>query len=526
MPAISNPPFLLLLQKCKSMAALNQIHAQIITNGLSGFAFLTSRILSFCALSPHGDIDHAEIIFNKIPSPNIYDFNCMILGFSQNSKFPNGFSLFSRMLRVGIDLNSRSFTSLIKCCSCLSSIDQVCGFVLKFGGMSDVYVVSCVVDLYSKFGAIEVARRVFDESSGLNVVCWTSLVNGYCCNGLMGEARKVFDEMPERNEVSWSVIVSGYVRNGLFNEALELFREMKSWGGVSFNGSLLVSVLNACAAVGAFEDGKWIHSYLDGKGFDYEVEVGTALIDLYAKCGCIKDTVEIFDKMAYKDVTTWSATILGLAINGENERAISLFLEMERRGPKPNVVTFIGVLTACNHKTLISEAWRFFGRMAKVYGYEPSIEHYGCMVDILARGGRIKDAEVLVNCMPMKPDGAIWSSLLNGCMVHGYVELGEKVGKLLIQLEPKQSGRYVLLANMYASKGNWEEVIRLRKVMKEKRVVTVSAWSFIEIDDTVHKFTVDDKAHTQYRGIYNVLNQLNEQVDCDYVPDDPSLCSG
>ncbi|XP_021679276.1 pentatricopeptide repeat-containing protein At2g42920, chloroplastic-like [Hevea brasiliensis] len=159
---------------------------------------------------------------------------------------------------------------------------------------------------------------------------WSGL--WYCSNGLMNEARKMFDTMPERNEISYNAVVSGYVRNGHFNEAIELFQELKSCSSVRFSGSLLVSVLDACAAIGAFEDGKWIHSYVDGDSLDYELEMGTALIDFYAKCGHVKEAVEIFKKMLYKDVTTWSSMILGLAVNGDNERGIELFAEIEKKG--------------------------------------------------------------------------------------------------------------------------------------------------------------------------------------------------
>ncbi|PNX83716.1 pentatricopeptide repeat-containing protein [Trifolium pratense] len=497
------------------MKQTKQIHAHTITNGLTRFSYISSRILAFFALSPQGDFRYAETLFTHMPNPNLFDYNSIITSYTTNSQFHKSLSIFTKMLNTNIRPNSNTFTALVKACDSLSSLEQVFTQSMKLGNSSDVYFVSSVINAFSKHGAIHFARNVFDESSNRNVVCWTSLVSGYCSCGLVNEARELFDEMPQRNDASYSAMVSGYVKNGFYDEGIQLFCELKmnmGCAGVKPSGSLLVSVLNACTTVGAFEEGKWIHSYIEENGLEYELELGTALIDFYAKCGLVKDAKQVFDKMFVKDVATWSAMILGLAINGNNLMALQLFEKMEKVGPKPNEVTFIGVLTACNHKNLLDEALRLFGIMTEKYGITPSVEHYGCVVDVLARSGQVEKALTFINSMPMEPDGAIWGSLLNGCLMHGYFELGQKVGKFLIEFEPQHSGRYILLANMYANMCKWEGVSEVRKLMKDRRVLFVSAWSFVEIDQTIHKFFADDKC--LYSGeIYEVLNHLGKIVE-------------
>ncbi|KAF3452779.1 hypothetical protein FNV43_RR03212 [Rhamnella rubrinervis] len=496
------------------MKEVKQIHAQTITQGFARFTYITNKLVAFSALSQHGDMRYAETVFNQIMIPNAFACNSMMHGFLKNAESQKGLSVYTKMRREGIGPNARTFVVLVKACDGLRLIGQIHCQIVKFGHEFDDYIISSLISVYSKCGAVEVARRVFDQRLSENVVCSTSLISGYCSNGLIDEARYLFDAMPERNDVSYSAMVSGYVWNGLFNEAIELFRELKSRSCETLKASLLVCVLNACASVGAFAEGKWIHWFLHENGFEYELELGTALIDFYAKCGCIKDALEIFGSMPKKDVTTWSAMIVGLSLNGKNGLGLELFKEMEEKGPKPNAVTFIGALSACNQETLVNEAWGLFGRMSKVYGISPLIEHYGCMVDILARAGRLKQAEILIRSMPMEADGGIWGSLLNGCLMQGHAELGDRVGKLLIQLEPQHSGRYVLLANMYAAMGSWEDVIWIRKMMKDRKVVTVAAWSFIEIDGGVHKFLADDKSHSHSRKIYKVLDQLKGELKC------------
>ncbi|TKY73202.1 Pentatricopeptide repeat-containing protein [Spatholobus suberectus] len=497
------------------MREMKQIHAHAITHGLARFAFVSSKLLAFCALSPRGDLRYAHTLFSHIALPTLFDYNTIFTAFSHQPHHSS--SLFPQMLNDAVRPNSRTFTLLPKASPTLSFLQQFHSHILRLGHVSDVYVVSSLVAAYSKHGAIRAARRVFDESPNSNVACWTSIVTGYCNCGLVDQAKELFDAIPERNDVSYSAMVSGYVRNGRFREGIELFRQLKiSCVGVRPNSSLLVSVLSACAAVGAFEEGKWIHSYVDEheheNGLEYELEFGTALIDFYTKCGCVQPAEQVFGKMKTKDVTAWSAMILGLAINARNHEALELFVKMEKVGPRPNAVTFIGVLTACNHKDLWGVAMRLFRYMSDKYGIVASIEHYGCVVDVLARSGKIEEALTFIKSMPVEPDGAIWGSLLNGCLLHGHVELGHRVGKYLIEFEPGHSGRYVLMANVYASMGRWEGVFEMRKLMKERCVPAVSAWSFIEIDETVHKFVVDDRCKN-LGEVYRVLNHLGRKLE-------------
>ncbi|KAJ8617121.1 hypothetical protein MRB53_013307 [Persea americana] len=470
-----------------------------------------SRILAFCTISENGDLEYARRIFDRIQMPTIFNWNAMIKGYLRSARPQLGLSIFAQMRAELVLPNMHTFPFAIKACDGLNSLAQIHGQVVKFGFDLDVYVVSSLIKMYSKRD-VGVARQVFDKSPNKNIVSWTSLISGYCVQGQVIEARKVFDEMPERSDVSWSAMISGYVQNKCHTEAIELFRELKEKAHLRPTRSVLVSVLNACAGLGASEEGRWVHSYIDDNGFEYRPKLGTALVDFYVKCGCVESARQVFDKMPVKDVMAWSGIIVGLSINGHSDSALTLFAEMERSKTKPNAITFIGVLSACNHGGLVDKGWDYFKVMSNVYGISPSIEHYGCMVDLLGRAGRVADAEQLINSMPMRPDGVIWGALLTGCLIHGHVELGERVGRRLIELEPHHSGRYVLLANMYASMGRWEGVVSVRKMMRERRVTAVPGCSFIEITGVVHRFLVDDKSHPKSADVFKMLNDLHKEV--------------
>nr|XP_043633366.1 pentatricopeptide repeat-containing protein At5g06540-like [Erigeron canadensis] len=504
---ISNPQYLNLLQKCSTMDQLKQIHAQTITTGLARFTYIASKLL---ACSSKFDINHTHKIFAQKTIHTIFDYNTMMLSYSNTPRKNMGLFLYTQMCKNEVDPDEYTFPILIKTCACFVSVCQVHGQVFKYGNVSDVYVSSSLICMYSGYKVVNFAKRVFEECEYKNVVCCTSFITGCFGNGLVENARKVFEEMRERNDVTYSAMISGLVRNERFDEAIELFKEMEGIGVLKMNRLVLVSVLNACGVVGAFDVGRRVHCRLVDKSVGIDLELGTALIDFYAKCGEIEKAEDVFSKLRFKDVVTWSAMVLGLATNGKNEMALKLFKEMEEKGPVPNDITFVAVLVACNHETLVKEAWWLLGKMSKVYNVRPTIEHYGCMVDLLARSGQLKRAQILIKLMPMAPDGAIWGSFMHGCLTYNETRLGEKAGKHMLELEPQHSGRYVLLANMYGDMGSWEGVANLRNMMKRRKVVTAPGWSFIEVNGIVQKFFADGQCHPRVKDLREILKVLNK----------------
>ncbi|KAM1062175.1 hypothetical protein EV1_026314 [Malus domestica] len=304
----------------------------------------------------------------------------------------------------------------------------------------------------------------------------------YVTCGRMGDAEKVFDALSQRDIIVWNLMVRGFCKtahSGRDSEVLELFRGMLDQ---SFepDEATVVSVLPACAHLGAVDVGKWIHSYTDSKGLLQEVaSVGNSLINFYCKCGDLDAACSVFDQMPRKNVVSWNTLISGYAFNGKGELGIGLFEEMISKGERPNDATFVGVLTCCAHAGLVEKGKDLFASMIETHQIEPKLEHYGCMVDVLGRSGRVREAHDLIKSMPTKPNAALWGALLGACSTHGEVELAELAAKELINLEPWNSGNYVLLSNIYAEEGRWDEVEKVRDLMRENCIIKAPGQSAI-----------------------------------------------
>lgn len=517
------------IEECKNMKELKQIHTQIFTSPFlfpSDKLLLLSRLLFFCALSDVGCLGYATVVFRCIKNPNIYVYNVMIRAYA--SKINGGgdemrssqsLLLYNQMLCEGIAPNCLTFPFLVK--ECTARLDGRTGRsihaqVIKYGLYDDVFVQNSLITLYSACGALTSARKLFDEMTVTrDLVSSNSMIIGYLRSGELDEALDLFRKMDTRNIITWNSIIMGFVQGGRPREALAFFRELQLMSSdmVRPDKITIASVLSACASLGAIDHGKWVHSYLKMSGLESDMVIGTALIDMYGKCGCMEKAYEIFKEMQKKDTLAWTAMISVFALHGFNKEALNLYEEMEKAGVKPNHVTFVGLLSACAHSGLVDEGRRCFDRMKQIHLIEPEVYHYACMVDILSRAALFEEAEGLVRSMPMKPDTFVWGALLGGCQMHANILLGERVAQYLIDLEPLNHAFYVNLCDIYAKSGRFEDVKRIRTLMKERGIKKeVPGCSMIEIDRVVHEFSVRGSPDVQMNKIIGVVEDLSDDM--------------
>ncbi|XP_028771196.1 pentatricopeptide repeat-containing protein At3g62890-like [Neltuma alba] len=430
----------------------------------------------------------------------------------------SSFIVYRRMRFHGVvpDLHTYPFLlQSFKSPSHLRPGQQVHAQAFLFGLSNDPFVQTSLINMYSSCGDLILARQVFDEIPEPDLPSWNSIIHANAKVGMIDAARKLFDEMPQRDVISWSCMINGYVSCGEYKAALSLFCDLQMFGGLNLqpNEFTISAVLSACGRLGALEQGKWLHAYIDKRGMKVDVVLGTSLIDMYAKCGDIEKSKLMFDVLGpEKDVMAWSAMISALAIHGRAEECLELFARMINNGVRPNAVTFVGVLCACVHGGLVSEGIEYFNRMTKEFGIIPLIQHYGCMVDLYSRAGRVEEAQSVVKSMPMEPDVLIWGSLLSGARMHGDTETCEVSLKKLVELDPSNSSAYVLLSNVYAKLGRWGEVRHLRDLMEAKGIKKVPGCSLVEMDGVLHEFTAGDDSHPETHNIHLMLDEIIKRL--------------
>lgn len=409
--------------------------------------------------------------------------------------------------------------------------------------------------MYFELGEFEFARQVFDKMVRRDVISWNSMISGCIKAGNIDLALKVFQEMPEKDVIScntiidglmkhdrfdiandlfksmtckdvitWTVMLSGYVVNGRAKEALDLFRMMLDCG-VQPDAATIVNVLSAIADLGFAQEGKWVHAYLCRSNVKLNSEVlGSALIDMYSKCGLIDDAYRVFKSVCHqRRVGDWNSMITGFGLHGLGREALDVFHEMEKLEIKPDEITFLGILNACSHSGSTEEGRYYFKHMKEELQIEPRMQHYGCLIDLLGRAGLIEEAMRVVKEMsPMEPDAMAWKSLLSSCVRYGYGTIGEHAAMKAIDMVPHDSSSYVLLSNMYAKLGKWQDVDRVRALMRERRVRKVPGCSSLMIHGKIHEFLVgrDISDGCKKKVIFSKLEEVILRLKLEgYEPD-------
>ncbi|KAF6156525.1 hypothetical protein GIB67_011326 [Kingdonia uniflora] len=401
-----------------------QIHGQAIKRGFKDDLYVQRGLISMYAKC--GQCEDAARVFDRCDDIDIVSKNDLIAGY----------------VRIGETMVAR----------------------LVFDEMKEKNVVSwsIMVDGYSKIGRVEEAKYLFDEMPERNVFSWNSLLFGYLRCGEVDLAREVFDRMPERGVVAWTNLISGYTKNGLFKEALEVFQQMQE-SGVEPNRVTYISVLPVIAQLGALTQGTLIHAYVDRRGIGVDAVLGAALVDMYCKCGCIDEAIEVFEGIKHKKLSAWNSIISGLAAHGLGREALCLFSRMQRDSSViPNEITLTGILSACSHTGLVTEGRMFFNLFTEFYKLTPNIKHYGCMVDMLGRAGLLVEAKKLIENMPIEPNLVIWKTLLGACRIHKNAELALHIMRIMEDTGIQEASFYALLFNIFSGAGRWDDMHKVK----------------------------------------------------------------
>lgn len=502
------------MKSCTSLLAgelASEIHSLVVKYGFSSNVFVQTPLMDFYAKI--GDIDSAKKVFDEIFVKDPICYNCLISGYSKSGDVVAAQRLFD-------DMSERTVVSWNSMISCYANNGHYREGLRMFERMQverfrpNEISVATVLSICAKLRDLEMGLRVkkfIDENNlHINMIVSTALLEMYVKCGAVDDARQEFERMDRRDVVAWSAMIAGYAQNGRPSEALELFESMKS-KQIKPNDVALVSVLSACSQLGSLEAGERIGNYVESQGFLFNIYVASALLDMYSKCGNISKARQIFNHMPQKDVVSWNSMIVGLAANGFAKEAINLFEKMKEIRVKPNDITFVGILTACTHAGLLELGLRIFRSMKSDHEMTPTIEHYACVVDLFCRSGKLKDAHEFICRMEVEPNVVIWGTLLSASRIHSNLELAEFSVKKLLELEPENSGNYILLSNIYATAGRWEESLTVRNLMKINRVQKTSAYSWIEMDNKVHKFLVGDTSHPRSNDVYRIVDGLAMQ---------------
>lgn len=473
--------YIRVLRALSNLELGKQMHSLVLK---SGFDENVSMDTALCNMYVKcGCLDSAQWAFGKMGEKNVVTWTSLMVGFTQAERQRDALGLFDMMVREGVELDEFVFSITLKACAGLGDVamgQQVHGLVVKLGLEGEVSVGTPLVDFYVKCANVDCAVQAFQKIS-------------------------------EPNDVTWSAMITGYSQIGEFHKCFRVFRSLRSQGG-ALNEFIYTSIFQACATLADLNTGTQAHGDAIKRGLISCLHGESAIISMYAKCGLLDCAFRIFESISEPDTVAWTSIIAACAYHGNASEALNLFRRMQASAVRPNAVTFIAILTACSHCGLVEEAKKYLEAMSSEYGIEPTVDHYDCMVDILARAGRLTEALRLIEAMPFEADPMSWKSLLGGCSIHRNFELGKIAAEKLLRLDPHDTAAYILMFNLHASCEEWDEAASVRRIMAERDLKKEVGCSWITVKGKLHRFIVGDRHHPQTEEIYQKLQELKFSV--------------
>lgn len=469
------------------------VHGYAMRAGFDSIVNVSTALVDMYAKC--GRVETARLVFDGMKSRNVVSWNSMIAAYVEGGNPEEAMRIFQKMLDQGVEPTNVTIMEALHACADLGDLERGI-FVhklldqLKLG--TDVSMTNSLISMYSKCKKVDIAADIFSKLQGKTLV-------------------------------SWNAMILGYAQNGRVNEALNYFCKMRS-KNIKPDSFTMVSVIPALAELSVIRHAKWIHALVIRSCFEKNVFVMTALIDMYAKCGAVGTARALFDMMNERHVTTWNVMIDGYGTHGLGKAAVELFNKMLEGPTKPNDITFLCAISACSHSGLVEEGIHYFTSMKKDYGIEPVMDHYGAMVDLLGRAGRLNEAWDFIQKMPIEPGITVFGAMLGACKIHKNVELGEKAANRLFELDPDEGGYHVLLANIYAAASMWDKLAKVRTIMEKKGLQKTPGCSLVELKNEVHSFYSGSTNHPQSKRIYTFLETLIDEIKAaGYVPDTNSI---
>ncbi|XP_038886745.1 putative pentatricopeptide repeat-containing protein At3g49142 [Benincasa hispida] len=547
----------MILDQYPDIKTLNKLHSKIVVNeDLRIDPALAIKLMR--AYAAYGETSVTRCIFDSTLERNVVFFNVMIRSYVNNNMYVEALSIYQGMSSFAFNPDHYTFPCVLKACSGLDNLRvglQVHDAILKVGLGSNLFIGNALVAMYGKCGCLREARKVLDQMPYRDVVSWNSMVAGYAQSGQFDNALEIckemgslklnhnagtmasllpavcytssenvqyihnmFERMARKSLVSWNVMIAIYVNNSMPNEAVSLFLQMEGCG-MKPDAITIASLLPACGDLSALFLGRRLHKYIVKDNLRPNLLLENALIDMYAKCGCLEEARDVFDKMKLRDVVSWTSMMSAYGRSGRGYDAVALFAKMLDSGLNPDSIAFVSVLSACSHAGLLDQGRHYFHVMMEQYRIVPRIEHFACMVDLFGRAGEVEEAYSFIKKMPMEPNERVWGALLSACRVHSKMDIGLVAADCLLQLAPKQSSYYVLLSNIYAKAGMWKDVMDVRYAMKNLGIKKVPGISNVELNGQVHTFLAGDQYHPQAKNIYEELDVLvGKMKELGYIP--------